>query len=39
VITAEYSTGSIRSTFAAVPKRLPALWAKFVDYASFRSFS
>lgn len=28
VITAEYSTGSIRSTFAAVPKRLPVLWAK-----------
>ena len=28
VITAEYSTGVIRSTFAAVPKRLPVLWAK-----------
>ena len=33
VITAEYSTGSIRSTFTAVPKRLPVLWAKLVDYA------
>lgn len=28
VITGEYSTGMIRSTFAAVPTRLPALWAK-----------
>jgi hypothetical protein len=27
-ITAEYSTGMIRSTFSAVPKRLPVLWAK-----------
>ena len=33
VISAEYSTGSIRSTFTAVPKRLPVLWAKLVDYA------
>ena len=28
VITGEYSTGQIRSTFAAVPRRLPVLWAK-----------
>jgi ABC-type transport system involved in multi-copper enzyme maturation permease subunit len=28
VITAEYSTGSIRATLSAVPKRLPVLWAK-----------
>ncbi|MGI8922307.1 MAG: ABC transporter permease [Solirubrobacteraceae bacterium] len=28
VITGEYSTGMIRSTFSAVPKRLPVLWAK-----------
>lgn len=33
VISAEYSTGSIRSTFTAVPKRLPVLWAKVVDFA------
>jgi ABC-2 type transport system permease protein len=33
LISAEYSTGSIRSTFTAVPKRLPVLWAKVVDYA------
>jgi ABC-2 type transport system permease protein len=32
VVTAEYSTGSIRSTFTAVPKRLPVLWAKLLDY-------
>ena len=28
IITGEYSTGMIRSTFMAVPKRLPVLWAK-----------
>jgi hypothetical protein len=28
VVTGEYSTGMIRSSFAAVPKRLPVLWAK-----------
>ena len=28
VISGEYSTGMIRSTFAAVPRRLPVLWAK-----------
>jgi ABC-2 type transport system permease protein len=28
LLTGEYSTGMIRSTFAAVPKRLPVLWAK-----------
>jgi ABC-type transport system involved in multi-copper enzyme maturation permease subunit len=28
VITAEYSTGMIRATFSAVPKRLPVLWGK-----------
>jgi ABC-2 type transport system permease protein len=28
VISAEYSTGMIRSSFLAVPKRLPVLWAK-----------
>jgi ABC-2 type transport system permease protein len=33
VITAEYSTGMIRSTMIAVPKRLPVLWAKLVVYA------
>ncbi len=28
IITGEYSTGMFRSTFAAVPSRLPVLWAK-----------
>ncbi|ASR53813.1 ABC transporter permease subunit [Cellulomonas sp. PSBB021] len=27
-ITGEYTTGMIRSSFAAAPRRLPALWAK-----------
>ena len=33
LVSAEYSTGSIRSTFTAAPKRLPVLWAKVLDYA------
>jgi hypothetical protein len=33
VITAEYSTGMIRASFTAVPKRLPVLWAKTVVFA------
>jgi ABC-type transport system involved in multi-copper enzyme maturation permease subunit len=32
VITAEYSTGMIRASFTAVPKRLPVLWAKAAVY-------
>ncbi|MFB2554368.1 ABC transporter permease [Herbiconiux liangxiaofengii] len=28
VVTGEYSTGQIRSSFTAVPRRLPVLWAK-----------
>lgn len=34
VITAEYSTGMIRSSLLAVPKRLPVLWAKLGLYAA-----
>ena len=34
VITAEYSTGAIRATFSAVPKRLPVLWAKTGVFAA-----
>lgn len=30
IITGEYSTGMVRSTFAAAPTRLPVLWAKLV---------
>lgn len=33
VITGEYTTGMIRSTIAAVPSRLPSLWAKGVVLA------
>ncbi len=32
VISGEYSTGMIRSSFAAVPRRLPVLWAKLVTF-------
>ena len=32
LITAEYSTGTIRSTLIAVPRRLPVLWAKAVVF-------
>lgn len=34
VITAEYSTGMIRATLSAVPKRLPVLWAKTAVFAA-----
>ena len=33
VVSGEYGTGSIRSTFSAVPTRLPVLWAKAVVFA------
>jgi ABC-type transport system involved in multi-copper enzyme maturation permease subunit len=33
VITGEYTTGMIRSTFMAVPRRLPVLWAKVGVFA------
>lgn len=33
-ISAEYSTGMIRSSFGAVPRRLPVLWAKAGIYAA-----
>jgi ABC-2 type transport system permease protein len=32
MMTSEYSTGLVSSTFAAVPKRLPVLWAKAAVY-------
>jgi ABC-2 type transport system permease protein len=34
VISGEYSTGQIRSTFMAVPRRLPVLWAKSATFAA-----
>jgi ABC-2 type transport system permease protein len=33
-VTGEYSTGMIRSTLAAIPKRLPVLWAKLIVIAT-----
>jgi ABC-type transport system involved in multi-copper enzyme maturation permease subunit len=33
-VSAEYSTGMIRSTLAAVPKRTPVLWAKLAVFVS-----
>jgi ABC-2 type transport system permease protein len=33
VITAEYSTGMIRASMTAVPKRLPVLWGKAMTFA------
>lgn len=33
VISGEYSTGMIRSSLMAVPRRLPVLWAKIIVYA------
>jgi ABC-2 type transport system permease protein len=32
IITGEYSTGMIRASLAAVPKRVPMLWAKALVY-------
>ena len=34
IITGEYSTGMIRASFGAVPKRLPVLWAKIAVFAA-----
>lgn len=34
LVTGEYATGMIRSSFAAVPARLPVLWAKALLYAA-----
>jgi len=34
VISGEYSTGMIRATLGAVPRRLPVLWAKVIVFAS-----
>jgi ABC-2 type transport system permease protein len=34
IITGEYSTGMIRASFGAVPKRLPVLWAKVAVFAA-----
>ncbi|MCW2606958.1 MAG: transport system permease protein [Frankiales bacterium] len=33
LVTGEYATGMVRATFAAVPRRLPVLWAKVTLFA------
>lgn len=33
-VTGEYTTGMIRATLAAVPRRLPVLWAKLAVFAA-----
>jgi ABC-2 type transport system permease protein len=32
LVTGEYTTGMVRATFAAVPRRLPVLWAKLAVF-------
>lgn len=34
IISGEYSTGSIRSSLMAVPRRLPVLWAKLIVFGA-----
>jgi ABC-2 type transport system permease protein len=34
MMTSEYSTGMIRSTFTVVPRRLPVLWAKLIVFVT-----
>jgi ABC-2 type transport system permease protein len=34
VVTGEYTTGMIRATIAAVPRRLPVLWGKLTVFAA-----
>ncbi len=34
LMTGEYSTGMVRATFGAVPRRLPVLWAKAIVFAA-----
>ena len=38
-VSGEYSTGMIRSTLAAVPKRLPVLWAKLIVFVAVTATS
>jgi ABC-2 type transport system permease protein len=34
LITGEYATGTIRTSFVAVPKRLPVLWGKAIGFTA-----
>ena len=38
-VSGEFSTGMIYSTFAAVPKRIPVLWAKLVVFVAVTAVS
>jgi ABC-type transport system involved in multi-copper enzyme maturation permease subunit len=38
-VSSEFSTGMIYSTFAAVPKRIPVLWAKLVVFVAVTAVS
>ena len=38
-VSGEYSTGMIRSTLVAVPRRLPVLWAKLVVFVTITAVS
>jgi ABC-type transport system involved in multi-copper enzyme maturation permease subunit len=38
-VSGEYSTGMIRSTLAAVPKRIPVVWAKLVVFVGVAGMS
>ncbi len=38
-VTGEYSTGMIRSTLAAVPTRLPVVWAKLIVFVAVTAAS
>jgi ABC-type transport system involved in multi-copper enzyme maturation permease subunit len=38
-VSGEYSTGMIRSTLAAVPKRIPVLWAKLIVFLAVTATS
>lgn len=38
-VTGEFSTGLVRSTFAAVPTRLPVLWAKLTVFVALVAVS
>jgi ABC-2 type transport system permease protein len=38
-VSGEYSTGMIRSTLAAIPKRTPVLWAKLAVFVSITATS
>ena len=33
LVTGEYATGMVRTSFAAVPRRLPVLWGKAITFA------